>query len=306
MAKVRQFLKIQWLVIILLTALAYTPAWAGGWAVVTLEELPAQVTAGQPFTVQFSVRQHGQSLLPGLSPTVTAERADTGERVKAPATETGQPGFYQASITLPASGQWHWEIDAFAAAHTMPPLTVTAGPAAITPSAAATAPMQDATALSWVVGIAALIAASGLALVWRRQRRRIWLVGAAAALLLCLGAFAWQWSPPSALLAEAEAKTPPGAAEISAAIAPEQMGEALFVAKGCIQCHRNGNVTMTTYNIDNNIDFGPDLTNYNASPEFLRIWLANPASVKPKTEMPNLGLSEAEIETLIAFVTASH
>lgn len=302
MSKIRQFLRIQWLVIILLTALAYAPAWAGGWAVVTLEELPAQVIAGQPFTVQFSVRQHGQSLLPGLSPTVTAERADTGERVKAPATETRQPGFYQASITLPASGQWHWEIDAFAAAHTMPPLTVTASPAAITPSAAATAPMQDATALSWVVGIAALIAASGLALVWRRQQRRIWLVGAAAALLLCLGAFAWQWSPPSALLAQAETKIPLGAEEISAAIAPEQMGEALFVAKGCIQCHRNDNVAMAA----NNNDFGPNLTNYQGAPDYLRLWLKDPASVKPQTQMPDLGLSEAEIETLIAFVTASH
>ena len=52
------------------------------------------------------------------------------------------------------------------------------------------------------------------------------------------------------------------------------------------------------------VDVGPNLTNYaKASPEFLRTWLKDPASLKPKTEMPNLKLSEAEIESLVAFLT---
>ncbi len=308
MAKARRFLGIQWSVIILLAALAYAPAWAGGWAVVTLAELPGQVTAGQPFVVEFSVRQHGQTLLPGLSPTITAVRPDMGERVQAQAAESKQRGFYEASVTLPAAGSWDWTIDAFGETHTMPPLTVMVG-AGLTP-APATSSAAAANPLPWGVGVTALLAAGSLALIWRRQRRRVWLVGAAAALLVCLGTFAWQWSPPTALLAEGEVQTDPApehaaAGESVAAIAPQQMGEALFVAKGCIQCHRNSNVTMSM-NPDDMRDFifAPDLTNYQGSPEYLRLWLAGPASVKPKTQMPDLGLSEAEIETLIAFVTA--
>lgn len=267
-----------------LAVLTLEPARAGGWAVVTLEELPAQVVAGQPFTVQFAVRQHGQRLLPGLSPTITAMRAATGARVTVQAAETYPKGIYVASMTLPAAGQWRWTIDAFTETYTMPPLTVTA--AAATAAGLTTA----AASLSWVVGVAGLAAAAGLAAVWRWQRRRVWLVGTAVALLVCLGAFAWQWSSPPALLAEGES---------SAAIAPEQMGEALFVAKGCIQCHQNGNVTMTA----NNFAFGPNLTYYNGSPEYLRLWLADPSSVKPETQMPDLGLSQADIETLVTFVT---
>ncbi len=313
MAKARHFLRIQWWVIILLAALAVAPAWAGGWAVVTLEELPAQVQAGEPFAVQFSVRQHGQSLLPGLLSTITAVRADTGERVQAQAVESKQPGFYEASLTLPAAGQWRWAIDVFNDTHTMPPLTVMAGAG----SAPATSPAAVANPLPWGVGAparvgaAALLAAGGLTLVWRRQRRRVWLVGAAAALLVCLGAFAWQWSPPTALLAEGEVQTvsapqPAAAGEGIAAVDPQQMGEALFVAKGCIQCHQNSDVTIPM-NANDNSDFvfAPDLTSYQGSPDYLRLWLTDPASVKPETQMPNLGLSEAEIEALIVFVTAS-
>ena len=48
---------------------------AGGWATVTLSELPTEVVAERPFTVEFSVRGHGQTLVAGLD----AERgtADT-------------------------------------------------------------------------------------------------------------------------------------------------------------------------------------------------------------------------------------
>ena len=50
----------------LLLAMAFTvPALAGGWAVITLDELPGQVEANQPLEIGFMVRQHGVTPLSG-------------------------------------------------------------------------------------------------------------------------------------------------------------------------------------------------------------------------------------------------
>ncbi|NJN16383.1 MAG: c-type cytochrome [Oscillochloris sp.] len=81
-------------------------------------------------------------------------------------------------------------------------------------------------------------------------------------------------------------------------VAPAAHGRALFINKGCITCHahRNLHYRGTT------IGIGPDLTDYRADEAFLRQWLRDPASVRPATTMPNLGLSENEIGALIAFL----
>ena len=51
----------------------------GGWAVVTVDDLPQAFTVGQPTTIAFSIRQHGVKLMDGyarrsLSPTKKAAR----------------------------------------------------------------------------------------------------------------------------------------------------------------------------------------------------------------------------------------
>lgn len=87
--------------------------------------------------------------------------------------------------------------------------------------------------------------------------------------------------------------------------ASAEEGKALFLAKGCATCHVHAAVP-TSYRVS----VGPDLTQYTNSPEFLRRWLADPQSVKPQAApafgpsgtMPNLHLSPAEIEALIAFL----
>ncbi len=261
-------------------------AHAGGWAVATLEELPSHVVAGRPLDIRFAVRQHGHSLMPGLSPLVTAVHSGTRNEVTVEATETRSTGIYQASIALPEPGEWTWSIDAFSFEFVMPPLTVMAGTTVVS-----TAPEP---APSWpiAVGGAALVAAVAMVALQTRQRRRIWLMGCVTALVLALAAFAWQLQQPKVIVAEAEPET------ITAAIRPEQIGEALFVAKGCIFCHQNDNATMAT----NPFEVGPRLTDYRASAEFLRMWLADPAGVRPRTTMPNLELSDAEIELLIPFI----
>jgi hypothetical protein len=95
-------------VVVAVVALSIAHIQAGGWAVVTLDDLPQQFVVGESTTLKFSVRQHGIRLLPGLSPSVSAW-AD-GRQVDASAVAS-EPGYYEARLTLPRAGQWHITID---------------------------------------------------------------------------------------------------------------------------------------------------------------------------------------------------
>jgi cytochrome c2 len=106
-------------------AALHTPASGGGWAVATLDDWPAQVIADQPFTISFSLRQHGLRLMSGQRGSVVfMEEATPGA---APLRFDVQPapgeGRYTATITLPHPGRWTWQIEAFGP-HAMPPLLV--------------------------------------------------------------------------------------------------------------------------------------------------------------------------------------
>ncbi|MGH7539157.1 MAG: c-type cytochrome [Gemmatimonadales bacterium] len=80
----------------------------GGWAVITVEDLPDQVVVGRPVTLTFAVRQHGRTLLGGLAATVEA-RAGRQE-VSAAATPASETGRYSATLTLPQAGEWTFTI----------------------------------------------------------------------------------------------------------------------------------------------------------------------------------------------------
>jgi cytochrome c1 len=75
------------------------------------------------------------------------------------------------------------------------------------------------------------------------------------------------------------------------------VGHDLFWAKGCTACHLHSAVP-----VDWSTQAGPDLSHYDKTAAFLRLLLADPAAIKPTTEMPNLGLNSAEIEALAAFL----
>jgi mono/diheme cytochrome c family protein len=92
-------LVIPGMMILPLIAAAY-----GGWATITLEDLPDYFVAQQPVELAFTIRQHGQTRLGGLKPGVEARSGDKVVTVKAiPEKEDGR---YVASLTLPAAGQW--------------------------------------------------------------------------------------------------------------------------------------------------------------------------------------------------------
>jgi mono/diheme cytochrome c family protein len=86
-----------------------------------------------------------------------------------------------------------------------------------------------------------------------------------------------------------------------AAISEAERGRHLFAAKGCTTCHVSKEVEGGMQ-----MDVGPELSGKTYDPAFLALWLANP-KIKPPTkagnEMPNLGLSKAEIASLTAFIT---
>lgn len=281
MKRRQQIYRVMALLLIFSAMLSFTlQVSAGGWAVITLDELPIQVVANQPLTVGFMIRQHGHTPASGYTPQVTASHLATNETVTVTAQPQGDDGHYVATLTLPLAGVWQWTINPYGFNQPMPPLTVIDAP-----PAADTLPLTAAWPLG--AGLAGLIGLGLMALAWRR-RPRYWLlaVGLVALATSGLGFIIAALDMP-----KVDAQTTPSL----------EVGQALFVAKGCPVCHRHEAIERTG---DVYTDAGPELTGLALTPDYLRLWLQDPAAVKPNTLMPNLNLSQAEIEALIAFLTA--
>jgi cytochrome c oxidase subunit 2 len=82
-------------------------------------------------------------------------------------------------------------------------------------------------------------------------------------------------------------------------------GKQLFSAKGCAQCHYHAAVPGSGKFSNAYPGPAPDLTNRPGDPAYQRAWLRDPRAIKPTTTMPNLNLSDAEIDALVAFLHAS-
>src|SRR3990170_2011323 len=146
-----------------LSAMIFVPAWGGGWAVVTLDSLPGDPGAGEPYEIGFTVRQHGVTLLAGLQPkpTIQAIHAETNRQVLAEAVDSGSVGHYVVTLTLPDTGTWNWGINGFGELQPMPVLQVLEG------SGAPAAPPRAG--VPWALWGSAITAAAGLALGFRRK-----------------------------------------------------------------------------------------------------------------------------------------
>ena len=275
------------------------PVFAGGWAVITLDELPTGVVAGEPLTIGFTVRQHGIRPMNGLDPTVTA-RLPKGEQFIVHAEGDDKPGHYTATLTFPKEGNWDWSIQAFSMDQPMPALNVAAAGAAPANPPVAKIESKPASIDPLLVIRVILFGAALVGLVFAVQKQNR-LAGAVAGLFLTLGIVTFMLGS-SAPEVEAQGK---GSSEILVESSPSQveLGRQLFLAKGCITCHYNSRA------VDRNdywtIDIGaPDLSNYSAHPEVLFIRLKDPVAAKSDAKMPNLELKETEIEALIAFINS--
>lgn len=275
------------------------PVLAGGWAVITLDELPSGVMAGEPLRIGFMVLQHGRTPLVDIQPTVTA-RSLFEETITVQAVPEGKPGHYAAMITFPKEGNWEWSIQAFTMDQPMPKLSV-AAPVVGTVSQpmAKTVPESGAISPLVIVRVAALgIGLFGLAFAFRRKSR-VAVALAVSCLLVGLGSFVTGSTVPAV---EAESKSSTEAVRESS-VSQVEFGRQIFVAKGCITCHVNNRIPNS--NDYQTIEMGaPDLSKFSASPEVLRLRLTDPTLVKSDTQMPNLNLSDAEIEALIAFINS--
>lgn len=287
-------------IVLLLSLLLVVPVYAGGWAVITLDELPSNVVAGEPLTIGFTVLQHGRTPMTGLDPTVTAN-LDKDAQFVVNAEPEGEPGHYTVTLNFPKEGEWGWSIQAFTMDLTMPMLSVAPalGAAADAPIAQAESAFPAFSPMLWM-GIFALAVGLVGALIAFRSRNRQAVALTVVSLLAGVTLFIAGTGQASAV--EAQADFVSNAVEDSS-ISQEEYGRQLFIAKGCITCHYNSKAGNSSEYWT--IEMGaPDLSSFSANPEVIFMRLKDPASVKSDTQMPQLNLEEWEIEALVAFINS--
>ncbi len=204
----------------------------GGWAVITVVNPPDVLQAGSTYRIEYVVRQHGVTLLPGLRGSITV-----------------QPGGSAAEAS---------------------PLTVTSAAGASAGHYTATIRIPDTDRLT--LGIRSGFSGGG-------------------------------WGDLTLMSIPVMR---PGAA--LPAIAESDRGHRLFVAKGCGTCHVNGDVPEFAA-LNRVVGVGPELTGRRLEAAYVRQRLTRPSSL-PKlgdspVRMPDLALSEGEVNALVALISGS-
>lgn len=287
---------------VLLSVVFAIPAFAGGWAIITLDELPTRVVAGEPLIVGFSVLQHGQTPMTDLTPTVTATLSKE-EHFTVNAEPDGKPGHYTVKLTFPKEGDWTWSVQAFTMDQLMPTLSVSAPTVELADQTNVTGAKKFlATESVSMLTIFRMVALGGglvgLILAIRRKSR----IAVALMVLCLLVGSVMLITKPAVPAVGAQSESPSEVVIGSKSISQVELGGRLFVAKGCVTCHVNNKVEQASaYWV---IGDAPNLTTFSTSPETLRKRLKDPKSVKSDTWMPNLNLSDDEIEALISFINS--
>ena len=275
--------RISLLLALSLSLLVTIPAFAGGWAVITLDELPSGVAAGEPLTIGFTVRQHGRTMMSGLTPKITAILGE--EKLTFFAESEGEPGHYAATLTFPKEGDWKWAVEAFTMVQPMPALTVGAPEAAVNPLTKETASVTMLTAFMVPVSLAVLVLGLFAAVIgFRRKSRSLMVLTALCFLagfsLLVVG----RTGAGSGVAVQAKSGL-----TSDSSLSQVELGRQLFLAKGCITCHNNSRATRSSEYMT--IGMGaPDLSKFSASAEALRMRLKGPL-------LGEIGYHDAEFGT---------
>ena len=179
--------KIGLLLLLVLLLATASAALAGGWAVITLDGPPGEIRAGEPWTVGFTVLQHGATPVHRLDattpiePLLVARNPAAGRRVEVLATPGEEVGHFTAEVTFPVEGEWTWTIlpNPLAGETAFEPLNVlpaaapqTTGVAESSTALAAAPGLPVADGLRWgAVGVAGL--AVVVALLQARKRAAV-------------------------------------------------------------------------------------------------------------------------------------
>jgi hypothetical protein len=161
-----EFMRNRIVLVAVVTALAASAsATAGGWATVGLDPLPTGVGPGDTWTTEMTVLQHGRAETPlvGLSPTITITE-ESGESRTFVATETAEPGVYEAQVVFPEAGQWSIVADS-----TFGDSKLTYGPVAIEPDSGGAPGSLPALPTLGIIGAIALAAVAAFGIL--RMRR---------------------------------------------------------------------------------------------------------------------------------------
>jgi cytochrome c551/c552 len=196
----------------------------GGWAVVTVKDLPEYFVAGQQYTIEFQVRQHGRNLLGGLRPQLvvsSSERRLGGllggkdqTTIPAAAAPRSAEGTYTVTFTAPAVERVF--------------LTIKSG--------------------------------------FGNTELRLY---------------------PQTVVAAGTARP---------ALSDVDRGQVLFVSKGCNTCHANADLVERPGN--ETVTVGPALGGHRLARAYVMQKMRNPSPL-----MPDVGLNDAEVVALAAFLT---
>jgi hypothetical protein len=163
-----------WLMIALAAALTGLPlaASAGGWAITTFDELPAQFESGSTYHLTYTVLQHGKTPLEGLDTGVVLRNTASGKEIRFDGAPTGVPGQYQVEITTPDGGSWEWwVVQGGFAPHELGPLPLSVPAAAVPTPQGASASAGSTDSLLRVLLPVATLAAAALTLIEANQLR---------------------------------------------------------------------------------------------------------------------------------------
>lgn len=101
------------------------PVMAGGWAdIVADAQTGTTPVEGQPLVVGFKVMQHGITPAPWESATVHFVKVGSGDTIDVVASNDDPNGHFTASVTLPRSGFWSWQVTLANLQSTHVPVTI--------------------------------------------------------------------------------------------------------------------------------------------------------------------------------------
>jgi cytochrome c2 len=247
---------------------------------------------------------------------VQATHLQSQEKISVQAQAKGRAGHYEASLKFPEAGMWRWGIEAgmLPLQQPMPDLIVLeageGGKAQVETATTVASTLSSGNrsggsfSMPLGIGIVGGIGAAGTLLFWLRTRTPLALV--CLSVTAVIGVVGFGLAANAAGLADDSMTRLPAqpAQSVSSTSASAETGQALFVAKGCIVCHRHEAVREVRKRLGEFAGFsvGPDLPSLVNDPKVLHTWLKDPAAVKPTTQMPNLELKKTEIEALVAFL----